>query len=110
MTVRRPLLLTLTDVGCTAVWLGGAGAACTLDIWMVLGLLVWAGVVGITLFRVPSPAAVFLAILTLDLLSSPDPGETAFLCSEAADAWAAAAAASLFSLVFLEGWLAEGGP
>ena len=97
MTVRRPLLLT-------AVWLGGgAGAACTLDIWMVLGLLVWAGVVGTTLFRVPSPAAFFLAILTLDLLSSPDPGDTS-------EAWAAAAAASLFSLVFLEGWLAEGGP
>ena len=74
---------------------------------MVLGLLVWAGVVGTTLFRVPSPAAVFLAILTLDLLSSLDPGEAAFLCSEAC---AAAAAASLFSLVFLEGWLAEGGP
>ena len=100
MTVRRPLLLT-------AVWLGGgAGAACTLDIWMVLGLLVWAGVVGTTLFRVPSPAAaVFWAILTLDLVSSPDPGETALeACASAA------AAASLFSLVFLEGWLAEGGP
>ena len=102
VTVGRPALLTLKDDGCTAVWLGGAGAACTLDIWMVLGLLVWAGVVGTTLFCVFSPAAVFLAILTLDLLSS------AFLCSESAEA--CAAAASVFSLVFLEGWLAEGGP
>ena len=99
MTVRRPLLHTLTDV---AVWFGAVEAACTLDIWMVLGLLVWAGVVETTLFRVPGPAAVFLAIFTMDLLSSLEPGETAFPCWEAAETWAAAAA-SLFSLVFLEG-------